>query len=239
MITLIDNALELDPDCKMVSCHFDQTEFERESLPAIQARWKIVVPDKMHNAVDKRKAEFIAGRYCANKAIQLLVAPSSTSDFIDIEVGEKRQPLWPQGLTGSITHSHGFAAAVAANINNIRSIGIDSEQVVNPKTANDVATHILTSAETYADNDAIVANSRLYLTLIFSAKESIFKCLNPLVLQYFDFQDAIVSLATNTPGQFSFVLQKTLTDEFCEGYTGCGRFYVSNDFVHTAVILRP
>jgi enterobactin synthetase component D len=189
-------------------------------------------------AVNKRKAEFIAGRYCASRALQMLPLLPAGDNSTDISIGDKRQPLWPIGLTGSITHSHGFAAAAVANTDNFRSIGIDSEHIVKHETAENVASHILTSAESFLDNQLITSNSDQYLTLVFSAKESLFKCLYPLVLRYFDFKDAVIQLQTGNPNHFSFVLQKTLNEEFSEGYSGKGVFRIDGDFIHTAVFLK-
>jgi enterobactin synthetase component D len=238
MITLIDNALDVDANCKMVSCHFDVTEFDREAELTIEQRWGVKLPDKLERAVNKRKAEFIAGRYCVSRALQMLPLLPAKENSTDIKIGEKRQPLWPSGLTGSITHSHGFAAAVVANTDDVRSIGIDSEYMIKHQTAENVASHILTGPEDFSKNRDVVDNSDQYLTLIFSAKESIFKCLYPLVSQYFDFKDAVISLAPDQPSRFAFVLQKTLNEEFSEGYTGNGIFQLEESFIHTAVILN-
>ena len=66
-------------------------------------------------SVDKRKREFAAGRLCARR----LLAEFGITDF-PVRVADDRQPLWPESLVGSITHTTGIAgghvaAAVARN----------------------------------------------------------------------------------------------------------------------------
>ena len=233
MITVIDNALELGSLCKLVSCHFDVDDFSQQSLQLIESTFGVALPQRLEKAVAKRQAEFIAGRYCARQALQSF----NNAKNEEVKIGEKREPLWPQGFTGSITHSRGFAAAAIAQLDIVRSIGIDSEQTIKTSTADNVSSHILTTSESYQDNQALFANSSEYLTLVFSAKESIFKCLYPLVNRYFDFKDAIIFLDTSNPGAFTYELQKDLNDEFTQGYRGVGCYRYHGDFVHTGIVL--
>lgn len=242
MIKIISNQLDLGTQCQLVSCHFDVAQVKDKTIEELQQDWGVKIPANTQRAVDKRKAEFIAGRYCANKAIQNLnnaqpLTSTYNNNFLDIAVGEKREPCWPEGIVGSITHSHGFAAAVAASKNQIRGLGIDSEQRIGDETAKNVSSHILTDDESFQNNSTLVNDAVDYLTLIFSAKESIFKSLYPLVLQYFDFQDALINLSANKPHQFEFQLLKNLNEEFCEDYRGRGIYQFNDGFVHTAVIV--
>ncbi len=235
MIEIVSNALDLGNQCRIVSCQFDVEHCRATTLDELQQTWGVKVPAKLHKAVDKRKAEFIAGRYCARKAMLQLDDVVSVSDSPSIDIGEKREPLWPEGIIGSITHSHGYAAAVAGSKAHFRGIGIDSEHSIGEKTANNVSSQILTDEENYQHNTDIVNSAVDYLTLVFSAKESIFKSLYPLVLQYFDFRDAVIHLSADNKNQFEFRLLKNLNDEFCAGYHGSGIYCFNGNFVHTAV----
>jgi len=74
--------------------------------------------------VNRRRIEFATGRYCAKKAISWLgVTPSA------IVIGDGREPVWPSGIVGSITHCSGYCAAVAAKSSQVLSIGIDADLV--------------------------------------------------------------------------------------------------------------
>lgn len=235
MITLIDNPIPFSEQCSAQACRFDIDALKQGDLQQIQRQWRVELPEKMHDAVDKRKAEFIAGRHCAALALNR-ISPELAQGRIGI--GDKREPLWPAGVCGAITHSHGFAAAVVADAATLRGIGIDSEQYVTQKTADNVASHILTQAERFEDNREMVTTGIEYLTLVFSAKESIFKCLYPLVQQYFDFQDAVIQLDPTNRGHFRFELRKDLNPEFGHGFAGQGQFRLDDEFVHTSVALK-
>jgi len=229
MITEIDNPLDLGKHCHQHSCHFDKTGYQ-ESL---QDELAIFIPEKMSRAVQKRKAEYIAGRYCARKSLAAININNQT-----VESSEDRAPIWPQGVIGSITHSSGYASAVVAKKGELRGIGIDSEKCIKDKTSRNISSHILTENETFEANTHVAANEHLYLTLVFSAKESIYKCLNPLVKQFFDFKHAEIHFDRESNNQFSYRLLKTLNEEFCNGYQGSGQFFVHDDFIHTATVLR-
>ena len=112
----------------------------------------------------KRKAEHLAGRIAAVHALRefgLKTVPG---------IGTQGQPVWPQGLFGSISHSASTALAVVSR----QPVGIDIEAIFTPQTATELASSIVTHAE-----KELLANSGLSieqaLTLAFSAKESAFK----------------------------------------------------------------
>lgn len=228
MISLTENPLPLAAVCFQASCRFDSAAYDSSQAQ----QFGIVLPERLSTAVTKRKAEFLAGRYC----VQLALKDMGWAGETRIDIGEKRAPHWPPGLIGSITHSKGFASAAVASTKQVQGVGIDSERLIAETTATNVASHILTSSETYEVNHSLVESARHYLTLVFSAKESIFKCLYPQVQQYFDFRDAEIFLDASKPGRFSFRLRKMLTAEYHEGYRGYGHYAVEGDFVHTAVI---
>jgi enterobactin synthetase component D len=68
-------------------------------------------------------------------------------------------------------------------------LGIDIEQHLSNKIAQEIAPVALTSYE-----QANFGNDPLWVTLIFSAKESLFKALSPLTNRRFDFDAAELCL---------------------------------------------
>jgi 4'-phosphopantetheinyl transferase EntD len=73
-------------------------------------------------AVLKRKHEFRAGRAYARVALSTFgIKPC------DIPVGKQRQPVWPPGFVGSITHTDRLSFAIAARSVDFRVLGIDIE----------------------------------------------------------------------------------------------------------------
>jgi 4'-phosphopantetheinyl transferase EntD len=78
--------------------------------------------DLVANAVENRRREFVTARRCAREALAKLGhAPTP------IRRGPMREPQWPSGLVGSITHTRGFRAAAVAPRSVLSSVGIDTE----------------------------------------------------------------------------------------------------------------
>lgn len=233
VIIPIAAPLQIDSTCRQASCHFDKNLFG-ESTPG---RLAIPLPPALDRAVPKRKAEFIAGRFCAREALRQL----DSGPHPAIGIGPSREPLWPAGFVGSITHTLDYAGAVVASKAAVRAVGIDAEAWIAPQTAQDLAGQILTSAESDERCGRPFASSRHYLTLMFSAKESLFKCLFPLARKFFGFQ--AVHIVPEAPdasgsGNFRFELLEDLNEEFRRGYSGVGRYGIGTNLVHTAVVLR-
>ena len=86
----------------------------------------------------------------------------------------QREPLWPDGISGSITHSGTEAMAVVAPYPAL--IGIDSEAILAENEAREIKDGIIDVRE-----ERVLSHSgypfALALTLVFSAKESLFKAL--------------------------------------------------------------
>jgi 4'-phosphopantetheinyl transferase EntD len=79
--------------------------------------------DLVANAVEVRRREFVTARRCAREALAKLGYEPAP-----IRVGPKREPRWPVGVVGSITHTTGFRAAAVALRSVLASVGIDTEQ---------------------------------------------------------------------------------------------------------------
>lgn len=147
-------------------------------------QYGIWLPPRLQQAVTKRRSEFLAGRVCAQRSLEQL-GISGTVGSID----RRRDPLWPQGSTGAITHSHGIAAALTGSTCYWQGIGLDIEHWIEPSSARHLASAILQPHEIeLLDNDDTYFARQL--TLIFSAKETLFKALNPLTGTSFYFHDA-------------------------------------------------
>lgn len=139
----------------------------------------------LHGAVAKRAQEFAAGRLCARR----LLHEFGIEDF-PLKAAKDRQPLWPDSLVGSITHTAGFCAAVAARKNQISALGIDSELAGSVKE--ELWRGICTPHETSWLRTLPQAEQSRAATLIFSAKEAFYKCQFPLVQERLHFHDATV-----------------------------------------------
>jgi 4'-phosphopantetheinyl transferase EntD len=145
-------------------------------------------------AVPKRVREFAAGRLCARRAL-------AEFGFVDypVKVAEDRQPLWPDGMVGSITHTTGFCAAVVARRPAATALGLDSEVVgsVNAEIWHKICVPLESEWV-----DSLPAPERAAaVAMIFSTKEAFYKCQYPAVRQPLDFHDARVEApAWGAPG---------------------------------------
>lgn len=133
-----------------------------------------LLPNTLLQASRQRQTEFLAGRKAALAALQ--AAGYTGVDFPG--VGLQREPLWPAGYCGSITHHRQQALAVAAPISaTVRNMGLDLESLMTDDIARDIADELLTtSTERQLATSGLLPYATL-MTLIFSAKESLFKTL--------------------------------------------------------------
>lgn len=168
---------------KIFCCRFAPTQvnLERDAL-----RLGLQPPDNIRRAVAKRQAEYLAGRLCAREALRQL----SGIDAVPGHASEHRGPVWPSGHVGAITHSHGWAAAVAGRQQDYLGLGLDVEALLDSTKALRLAEQILTPTELERLGPLDETEQAFAITLAFSAKESLFKALYPQVRQMFFFQDA-------------------------------------------------
>jgi enterobactin synthetase component D len=234
MISRTPPPIQIDNNCFQVSCHFNKHLFKERTA----AKFGVIMPASLNSAVQKRKAEFTAGRYCARTALMQLGGDSSSV----VGVGAHREPVWPKGFTGSITHTEGYAAALVARDHLVRAVGIDSEAWITPESMASVSEQILSAGEPHHNCQHLFESPQHYLTLVFSAKESLFKCLFPLVNRFFDFHDARITVqdseSSRTSGEFRFELLRDLGAGFGAGFNAHGYYTLGADHVHTAILLN-
>ena len=197
------------------------------------------------SASARRRRDFALGRHCARTALAKLrdgVADDAEgSEAPAILRGEGRMPLWPEGVVGAITHTGGKAAAAVAAQTDYLGIGLDLERMA--RRAGKLAGRILRPEE-QTELEGLSDEAReARVTLAFSAKESIYKALNPATGIYLGFQDARIEFlapAGEAEGELRWRLHKACGPTLPEGFSGQGRFAVREAFVLTAVwVARP
>jgi len=132
-----------------------------------------------------RMAEFRLGRACARRALAALGAPPAT-----IGVGGHREPLWPEGIVGSISHSGGRAAAAVAWSRSFAALGLDIESAsgLDPELI-----AVVCRPEEARRVCSAGASGGLEALRIFSAKEAVYKALWPTLRRFLDFQALAVA----------------------------------------------
>lgn len=140
------------------------------------------------DAVEKRRAEFAAGRVAARLALRELGIPDQP-----IPRAEDRSPVWPKSIKGSITHALGIAGAVVTQDPQIAGLGLDIEGST-PMTDR-VRRHILTDAEMRSFNHTPTIAGLPRCKLTFVAKEALFKAVYPTKRAFFGFRDAEIDMS--------------------------------------------
>lgn len=135
-----------------------------------------------------REREFRVGRALAREALaQIGVAGHA------LLPAETREPAWPPGVVGSISHCGNVCAVAVAESRHFAGLGIDLESI---DRIDDSITGTVCTADERRQLDAMPASSRQrHLSLLFSAKESIFKALFPLTRQFLEFDDVHLDVA--------------------------------------------
>ncbi len=185
--------------------------------------------DLVANAVESRRREFVTSRRCAREALAKL-----GYDPKAIRSGPKREPRWPEGFVGSITHTTSFRAAAVAFRSVIASVGIDIEQnhplpdgIENAVTVE----HELEMLAALASRFPQTSWDRL----LFSAKESVYKAWYPLTGRWLGFEDARLTIDPTGTFVAKLLVNGARVDGLAPLTELSGRFLIAGDLVATAV----
>lgn len=188
-------------------------------------------------AVAKRRAEFLAGRFAAQQALQSLGIAGVPGRK------EDGSPSWPASVVGSITHGAGRALSAVARREQLRSLGIDAERLMSEAAKEELMARICVDAERELLRAALLAPEAHLVTFAFSAKESLYKCLYPLIGRFMDFSAAVVVAAQGAEsggmlrGELHLELAVDWSPEFRQGQRFQAPFLASDSHVETAVLL--
>lgn len=214
---LIDNRLEACSTLnRQILSRLFAANVEAVAMPVADHREQLgeLESRSVSRMVEKRLREYSTGRYCAHKALQATLtadqASSCNVSHYDIAIGSEREPCWPDGVRGSIAHTNDIAAAVVTNDPACRSLGLDIEPL---QQLEDGVLKIIADQEEltavyqqleqqlqFAGSWAVCDESNTghlpetAACLVFSAKESIFKCLFPVYRHWLDFREVRVLL---------------------------------------------
>ena len=204
---------------------FDAEAFD----PTLYSISAVACPPSVVRSVRKRQAEFYFGRLAARHALSALgVAP------VDIPVGPLREPVWPEGIIGSITHAQGIAAAAVVRNTSHAGVGIDIEGIVTAESQAALLATVVSGDElAYLLTLACVLPLNTLLTIVFSAKESLFKGSFRAVGGFFDFSAAGVTHVDIEQKCLSLTLLETLSPAFVRTQV----FKVYFDFIQDDIVI--
>lgn len=193
----------------------------------VEQDYSYCLPVVLKDVAQVRKQEFIAGRYCAIQAAKKIGLTIES-----LPSAKTREPVWPKGMTGSISHSKQMAISCISTSDDYLSLGIDAEEMMKPELAAEVATTIASQEEL---NYLSSLKSSQGLTVLFSAKEALYKALFPLVRTFIDFKE--VKLVSLNLDNGSFELELNSSNPILTKYLGlyAGSFRMMNQTIVTFV----
>jgi 4'-phosphopantetheinyl transferase EntD len=180
-------------------------------------------------AVDKRKREFTLGRSCARRALATLGIEAQP-----LLPNPDRSVRWPAEAWGSVTHTDGFCAAVAALRSDLRGLGIDAE--MRGRVQEKLWSHIASEREIAwfrGATSAREADERA--TLLFSAKEAFYKAQFCVSATFVGFHE--VELSFDHSGGFVVTVLSDIASAFARGTELAGRYVHLNDHVVTGLVI--
>lgn len=182
------------------------------------------------SAAPARRAEFASGRHCARSALAQLGIPPTA-----IPSGPSREPLWPEDTVGSISHSGSTCLAVAAlRSRGYAGIGVDIEQAGElDETLLDI---ICTPDEMRAMGAMSRQQARAHAKILFSIKESVFKCQFPMTGVWLEFTNVEVDIGPDARSYEAAL--KRQAGPLRQGYRIGGKVRATADFVVSSAWLR-
>ncbi|MBF0279615.1 MAG: 4'-phosphopantetheinyl transferase superfamily protein [SAR324 cluster bacterium] len=175
-----------------------------------------------------RRAEFLLGRACAHQALSAF-----RLSHLPILRNQNRAPIWPESIVGSISHTENWAVAAVGKQTDVKAIGIDIENLKRIVNFG-IQRHVCVAEENEWLSQFGSDQFDTFLKIVFSAKESIFKCLNPLTGVYLDFLDARVALKEDSK-EFEFTLLKDCGSDFPVGFQYKGSYQIVKNLVLTSI----
>lgn len=195
----------------------------------------IEMPAGIHRSVEKRQAEFFYGRLAARCALRLA---GCTKYEYGVGIGTDRQPVWPAGAIGSITHTNRFAAAAVMSLGADLALGIDVEHTVTGDAHPTVLRLVVDLDEEHILRDGAAIAGLSFpqaLTLAYSAKESFFKAAYRQVGSYFAFDTVRVLEIDRQERRIWFRQHRSLDYPFLAGSRhGVWYDFLDEDTVFTA-----
>lgn len=204
---------------------FDPTRFH----PDLYRVLNIYAPEELGKWTPKRQAEFLAGRWLASMGQDAIGQRPGV-----IHMGRDRAPQWPGGVTGSISHTNRHCACIVLPQGS-GDPGIDVETVASGSKLKALQAKAMTDRE--REGLASVQDPALFSTLLFSAKETLFKALYPTVRRFFGFHCAELAAAPGT-AHVSLALTQSLHPDLPRGLCFDVAYEVKNDVVLTWMVYK-
>lgn len=183
----------------------------------------------MEHAVARRRQEFVAGRVCARQALERMgISAGPLRKLPDGSIA------WPEGIAGSVSHSGIWSGAAVVRLSDAVGIGLDIEN--SGRVGQNLWRRILTPEERSWLDRRPPAEARQWASLIFSAKEALYKCIAALVAGRIGFLDAVI-VPDPPANSFTVLLNGPAAAQLPGNLRLEGRFFFSSGEVFTGLVL--
>jgi 4'-phosphopantetheinyl transferase EntD len=182
------------------------------------------MPASIARSVKTRQREFLFGRLAARAALSRFGYGESP-----VNIGPGREPLWPPGFIGSITHCGRHAAACAIPYAHVHGLGVDMEATIGPEAREAVEKLVLLPAERECLQRVRTLPYELVLALAFSAKESFYKAVSAAAGGYFGFETIRIDDIDAASGRIAFTLERTISPAWQQGCESVINFLLLDD----------
>jgi 4'-phosphopantetheinyl transferase EntD len=166
-----------------VAVHLPDAPAETDALAAVS-----LAPEERALAAAMtavRRRTWVGGRAAMRMALERAAIAAAP-----VVADDRGAPILPSGVTGSISHKETLAAALVAREPRAR-VGVDIE--ADTSRAVDISARVLHDDELQEIAHLAPADRQREVLLRFSAKEAIYKALDPFVRRYVDFREVSVS----------------------------------------------
>ncbi len=191
----------------------------------------VTFPNSLDKAVETRRAEYLAGRMLALRALSHFGYQRA-----HLPIGPDRAPVWPKGINGTISHNQNWCAVILTNQPGL-FVGVDVEANLKLSTINSISSVVLGE-----DEEDVISGSNIPLAMAlaaaFSGKETLFKGLYPLVGEFFGFEAARLRSISETNG-IEFTLTYDLANELPNGQAHSVNLMSFGQHVLTWHIFQP
>jgi phosphopantetheine--protein transferase-like protein len=147
----------------------------------------------------RRRITWVGGRVALHRALERAGQQAGA-----ILATERGAPSLPPGIAGSVSHKEGLAVALVAPAAGWR-VGIDIERMRVPRA--EIERHVLTEGERQELTAFRLEERWREVLLRFSAKEAVYKALDPFVRRYVSFQEVTVRPEPQGGGRVQLALK--------------------------------
>jgi enterobactin synthetase component D len=193
----------------------------------------ISIPQNLQDACLSRKRDFLTGRLCAHKALQNLSLHDLRQS--ELPIGPHGEPQWEPGVVGSISHTLDTACAAVGSSRSFVGIGVDLQSYLLFEQIKFAKQTVANKSEQH--RDLLSLSEVSYFTLLFSAKESVYKAFFPRERRFMDFADVEITFEDFQRGTFDVNFRGDFSNLNSYSHKVKGYFDFTPSMVKTLVLV--